>query len=269
MGHMPALPSILTSCAGKLYAGRALARMMIWLTNWRQVWSAYRSGQRLPALRLRSGLVIRHADGDDPLMLLNEIFVKRSYRQRRRTPQARMLVDIGANIGVVTLTWANRFPQARIHAYEPHPRTYRTLAMNVRDNALDGRVETFSEAVGRTAGHLALSSPFISALATAYAHTATEAVQVPCVDANEVARRAGGSIDVLKIDAEGAEADILESATPATLTAITELMLEYHDQLAPRALDRCMRVLQAAGFQLRIRPANAHQGLLYAWRGHS
>jgi FkbM family methyltransferase len=180
-----------------------------------------------------------------------------------------MLVDIGANIGMVTLTWANRFPQARIHAYEPHPRTYRTLEMNVSQNALGDRVETFREAVGRRPGHLALSSPSLSVLATAYASAATAAIRVLCVDVNEVARRAGRRIDVLKIDAEGAEADILEGASSDSLAAVREVVLEYHDGLVPGARQRCARILEAAGFQLRIQPANADQGLLYAWRGNS
>jgi hypothetical protein len=57
---------------------------------------------------------------------------------------------------------------------------------------------------------------------------------------------------LLKIDTESAEADILEGA-PALLNATRTMIVEYHDNICPRASARCRRVLDAAGFRWRER----------------
>ena len=45
--------------------------------------------------------------------------------------QRLVIVDIGANVGSFAL-WANlRWPQSMIHAYEPHPETFKLLMNNV------------------------------------------------------------------------------------------------------------------------------------------
>ena len=71
---------------------------------------------------------------------------------------------------------------------------------------------------------------------------------------------------LLKMDTEGAEADTLEVATPATLGAIRQVILEYHDTLCPEALARCKKVLEGAGFRCHVCPSNENQGLIYARR---
>ena len=55
----------------------------------------------------------------------------------------------------------------------------------------------------------------------------------------------------VKIDAEGAEVEMLESASDATLAAIDEMALEYHDSIVPDARARCEAVLTRAGFVCR------------------
>jgi hypothetical protein len=89
------------------------------------------------------------------------------------------------------------------------------------------------------------------------------------VDLNDsIARTGAESISFLKIDTEGAEADILEGASPDTLAAVERLALEYHDCMCPNALVRCQSVLDKAGFETRSYPAQDKPGLgmLYAWR---
>jgi hypothetical protein len=68
----------------------------------------------------------------------------------------------------------------------------------------------------------------------------------------------------LKIDAEGAAADILEVAHRKTLGPIERFMLEYHDFLCPDALARCEHILTDAGFNRVVRPMKPGLGILYA-----
>ena len=82
------------------------------------------------------------------------------------------MIDLGANIGVVTLDWATRLKGVTIHAYEPHPATLAILAANVSENRLAQRVRIYNEAVGRATGTLVLRTFWRSVLTSAYAEPA-------------------------------------------------------------------------------------------------
>lgn len=254
---------------GKWHGVRVLIRMIRWLDNWRHVWSAYRSSTRLPVLRFRSGVTLHHSVHDDPIALLHEIVAGGCYRHGTRNPRRGVLVDIGANIGVVTLDWATRFPGAKIHAYEPAPTTCQTLHLNIDANGLGDRVTVYEEAVGLDCGVAKLWVGIPSALVTSYGEApplpGSIAIEVPTIGLDEVVRRANGMVSMLKIDAEGAEAHILQGAEHATLSAIDQIILEYHESLCVGALRQCAGVLQEAGFFLEAR-RHGSNGLLYGCR---
>jgi len=256
----------------KLWALRALWRMFWYLRNWREVWAAYRLSQPLPALQFRRGFVLNHGPADDPILLLHTVFARSEYgalaSARPRARAARHLVDIGANIGSVTLDLVSRDPAMKVDAYEPNPATFDTLARNVRDNALESRVRVFREAVAGRNGVVTLWSGESSVLSSTSGGAAIGgvSVSVPAVSLDDAIRRTGAAKVAVKIDAEGAEVEMLESASAATLAAIEELALEYHDTIVPRARERCLAVLAKAGFVCRSLPFNGHQGILVAHR---
>ena len=258
-------------CAFKLHAARTLYRMIRWLENWPEVWSAYRQQKPLPLLRFRDGFTLHYGSHDDPVSLLHEIFGERHYTKYLTIPTDGVMIDLGANIGLVTLDWASKVRQVRIHAYEPNPSTNRILQRNIDANGLGQRVTVHPEAVAGAPGEMRLWTNVHSMIATGYSDTAPRsgaiAETVPVIDLNEVVRRAGGSVALLKMDTEGAEAETLEGATAATLRSIGQMVLEYHESLCPNALTRCRKVLEGADFHCRIRPINPTQGLIYAQRG--
>lgn len=255
----------------KFRAARTLARMIRWLSNWREVWSNYRAGRPMPPLQFRSGLTLHHGPHDSPIALLHEVFGERQYRRHLSSPVAGVMIDLGANVGAVALDWANRSPALRVHAYEPNPATNTVLRQNIEANGFAGRITVFDEAVGREPGELRLWTNMNSMTATGYSDAPPAgdavAVRVPLIDLNEVVRRAdGGPVSLLKIDTEGAEADTLEGASLSTLQAIRQVILEYHVGLCPEAAARCRKTLEQAGFNCLVRPTNASHGLMYAWR---
>jgi FkbM family methyltransferase len=254
---------------GKYLAAHALLRMMRWLKNWPEVWSAYRHGFPLPPFRFRRGFTLHHNRGDEPLILLYEIFVEGCYSQGKI--KEGVIIDLGANIGAATLSWASHSSKVTIHAYEPNPATNQTLRHNIEANNLSERVTIYNDAVGREVGEIQLWAGMPSLLTTSYGEAPPAsngiAINVPMVDLNEVLRRAGGEkVSLLKIDTEGAEADILEGASLPCLKSIRRIVLEYHDSLCPGAYARCKQILDQAGFRVQNSPLNANQGLLYAWR---
>jgi len=250
----------------KLWALRALWRMFRYLRNWREVWSAYRTAQRLPPLKFRRGFVLNHGPADDPILLLHTVFARSEYGAL--AGRFRYLVDIGANIGSVTLDLAWRDPNLKVDAYEPNPLTFDTLSRNVRENGLDSRVSTYRDAVTSQDGEALLWSGDSSVLSSlsASAEIGGVSVSVPTISLDRAITRTGSQQVAVKIDAEGAEVEMLESASDAALAAIGEIALEYHDSIVPGARARCEAVLTRAGFVCRSMAFSHDQGILIGRR---
>jgi FkbM family methyltransferase len=279
-----------------------LGELLLWVVNWREVYRSHRRGAPLPPIRLRRGPTLSHQASDQVLVVLREVVTQRCYRRHITEPARGVLVDIGANIGMVTLDWAARMPEVTIHAYEADPITFETLKRNVEDNGLAGRVRVYNEAVGRGAGEILFHRTGLSLTAGAFAFAGApedgpaaadevnprdgaprrakpdlwfwtrfgEPLRLPAVGLAEVMRRAerDGPVKLVKIDVEGAEVDILQGAPPDTLVAAEQFVVEYHDPLRPEARARCEAALERAGFRCVARESEemAGLGLLYAVR---
>jgi FkbM family methyltransferase len=222
------------------------------LVNWREVWRAYASQTLMPPLRFRNGLVFRHGPRDSPGPLFFEIFANGCYRRGLPAALTGDVVDIGANIGAFTLDAATRYERAIVHAYEPDPETCAVLRQNVDANGLSSRVRIWNEAVAAEPGSLRLWRGDGSVVVSAHLPAASrgEPCDVPAVTLHDVLVRTSGRIGVLKMDCEGAEADILEAAGPA-LDAVQYMVAEFHSGLVPDVVPRIRRVLEPS-FDVRV-----------------
>ena len=241
------------------------------LANWPAVWMCSHKRAPLPPLRFRNGLIVNHGKYDDPLLLLDEVFVRRLYNFKTDAPPDAIMVDIGANIGTVTQFFAWASPTLRVHAYEPNPAAYEMLQRNIKDNGLQQRVTASPEAVGRNSGHLSLWVEVNTTLSTAYTERSPgeggKKIAVPMLGLDDVWRRLHEvPIWLLKIDTEGAEGDILEGASKSTLEAVQNAIIEYHDNIVPGVSERCYRVLEASGFKWRTFVHPWNEGIIYASR---
>ena len=122
----------------------------------------------MPPFELRNGLVLHHGPYDSPILLLDEVWIRQWYELDRIPPANATMLDVGANIGFVTLYWANKSPSLRVHCYEPNPAAVATLRRNIAGNGLDQRAEVFPEGVGRSRGSLKLWVDIPTELSTAY-----------------------------------------------------------------------------------------------------
>jgi FkbM family methyltransferase len=249
---------------------RTALTMIFLLKNWRRVAIGWL--RAMPTMLIfRNGLAIEGGQGEDALQGFDSVFRDRDYRRFVEEPESGQLVDIGANIGALSLDWLQRRPNVTVHAYEPNPQTFQVLQKNVRLNGFAGRVHLYNEAVWRGKGTLTLHRDRASSVATT-AFPDREAVRDPFVvktlGLDEIVGRcpADQPIKLLKIDTEGAEAEILEGAAPGTLARVDQCILEYHDFRVPGALARCRKVMESNGFHCVARPTSAGGGMLYAVR---
>lgn len=93
--------SLTERVAGKWRSAKALLEFRAYLTNWRDVWGAYRSGRPLPPFVLKGGPTLHHGETDDPVLLFREIIVGGLYTgpQFYRPGPSDRVVDLGGNIG--------------------------------------------------------------------------------------------------------------------------------------------------------------------------
>jgi FkbM family methyltransferase len=130
--------------------------------------------------------------------------------------QARVFVDIGANVGLYSLIARQRMPpSARILSFEPDPRTVRKLRQNLDFNGATN-VTVIHGAVGSEEGYLPLfnASSHNVGRNTLVPNLAgdddSEGINVPVRPLISYLEDAGiDQIDVLKIDVEGFEAEVL------------------------------------------------------------
>src|SRR5271165_6682308 len=148
---MPPITKILRN----IHRAHEITRCMAETAEWRRISLAYLglSGLAYPyVLRLRSGEQIRFEEITD-LKAFWQVFLRRVYRVEAND---RVILDLGANIGMFTLYAARRAPQARIFSVEPFPSTFDRLVDTVRDHDLSSKVTCLQYALAADEGTYAM-----------------------------------------------------------------------------------------------------------------
>lgn len=131
--------------------------------------------------------------------------------------EGKVMVDVGAYIGTITFAFLADNPGSRVIAVEPVPENCELIRMTAALNGWSNRLELIEAAVGSGEVHYgyagtsyASDNRFVGNLGSEmiYDHTVLE---VPVVSLEDIVIRAGGHIDLLKIDCEGGEWRFLDS----------------------------------------------------------
>ncbi len=183
-----------------------------------------------------------------------EVFVAREYDLPFADFRPQHVLDLGANIGFASVYFAARWPQARILALEPSRKNLALLTLNTRPWR---RITALQGAVWTHPTRLQIANP--GAAPNAYRMTETaeslsDAVAAYTVD-QLIAHHGCEQIDLVKMDVEGAEAEILRHGA-RWLDRIRVLMIELHDRLVPGCAAALCRALEGRRFHQEIVGAN-------------
>lgn len=158
----------------------------------------------------------------------------------------KVIVDIGAAWGDSALYFATLYPDAQIYAFEPTPSTFRYLQQNVREfEPLEDRIHIFPIALAHGDQEdeipLYVGDNTTGGVCNTLAHRKDfETVKVRAVGAARMLRKLGiDKIDILKVDAEGAEAVIFPDLRDY-LHNIPVIYFEYHQEEYRRQIDRLL-----------------------------
>ena len=219
---------------------------------------------------------LRLVDGPSFAAQYEDIFVWECYDFPCDHPSP-TIIDGGANVGAATIWWLARWPKARVVAFEPDPHVFEALAWNIRflgsvelhKCALSGGDSSVFWSEGTDAGRLGSAE-----------EEADRVIRVPTIALSEVLDRLG-SVDLLKLDIEGAETEVLEEAEEG-LRRVGRIFVEYHSlEGRQQRLDSLLLLLQRQRFRYyiesparRVRPFRGvpvdrgidFQCNIFAWR---
>jgi FkbM family methyltransferase len=154
------------------------------------------------------------------------------------------IVDAGANIGMASIYFTHRYPEARVVAIEAEASNFALLAKNVRPYS---SITPIHAALWSEDGEISVSQPDPSTRAGGeYAFFTHEgsgvkvrAITMPTLMKEMQIR----SVDLLKVDIEGAEKEVFEACN--WMNAVRCLMIELHDRFKPGCSEAVTSVAQA------------------------
>lgn len=181
-------------------------------------------------LGLRAGMdVVLRTYSSDP-DVFKQVFIDRQYELPVPMERVRTLLDGGANVGLSTLYFLMRCPDAFVLAFEPDPENYRYAVVNTQVFA--SRVRMLPMALWSRDEQLDLVKGD-AAWASSVRMSESPSLPVEGVSIAGALQLCGWShVDLIKLDIEGAEIDILDAATPSTIQQAKYWAIELHSERA-------------------------------------
>jgi FkbM family methyltransferase len=169
-------------------------------------------------------------------------------------PDAKVIVDLGANFGAFTLLAAHKARNSHIISVEPFPRMFERLCENIAGNGLRERVNCLPLAVAKVSGERKMSleegpdqsrgilpEEIVETEKSISVRTISLAELITYVQANLGIEQ----IDLVKMDIEGSEHEFLPEIPAETLQSIQAWQMEYHPNGSKQLL---FKALEKAGF---------------------
>jgi FkbM family methyltransferase len=145
-------------------------------------------------------------------------------------PGPATIIDLGGNIGLFSLLTARQRTDISVHAFEPGPPNYRIFEMNLLANpALAERIHLHREAVAGANETVNWFFDEQNPGGSSLFGTSGKSFAVNVRAFADVLTSIGKSVDLVKIDIEGAEFDLLRGTPAPVWERVQNISLELHD----------------------------------------
>ncbi len=224
------------------------------------VWLRLRSEREFsgPEFQLRP-----NSAGNNDAGVAYEIFIHKYLRIPVRIPPERVkvIVDLGANVGMSCLYWLAAYWRAEVIAFEPHPGHAAQWRVNLERNGFLSRATLHTVAAGTANGRAWISD---AASSSRVGTVPGDGFEIEVIDI--FALLAGRRIDIMKIDIEGGEYELLEDPRFEKLD-IRVIIMEWHERKdRPDGHAWCCERLRELGFQLYPVFEQKSNGMMWAYR---
>lgn len=169
--------------------------------------------------------------------------------------EPRTIIDGGANIGLTSVFFANKFPNANIVAVEPEKENFQMLQKNT---------SSYSNISLLSAG-IWDHNAFLSVVDEGKGNNAFTVKEVPVNTENaikalsvyDIMKQQGWStIDILKLDIEGTEKNIFEKNYENWLPFVRVIIIELHDRMIEGCSEAVFDTISKYNFSREIKGEN-------------
>jgi FkbM family methyltransferase len=196
------------------------------------------------------------------LAVFNQVIVKEEYKvlaslalDTLGTTNVNIIVDLGGNIGLTSVFFANRFPTAQIISVEPDAHNFEYLTKNC---APYQNIRALNAAVWSSEKQLTIDSNFRdgaewSRSVMNNSQGGATDQQIDAITVKKIMKQFDtDKIDILKIDIEGAEAELFlnDPAFPDIMKKTKILAVEVHEEFISK--DKVRSILTNAGFSITV-----------------
>ena len=172
-------------------------------------------------------------------MVFGNVFVDEEYSFGLPS-SAKVIVDVGAYIGLTSIFYAKKFPKARIFAIEPERSNFELMLKNLRPYP---NVTPIHSALWSSESYVSIGAPLPGALDNWGFTVSNKPGDVRAITISSLMQNFSiEHIDLLKIDIEGAEKEVFEVCD--WKDRVGSIVIELHDRFTPGCSDIVNRALQ-------------------------
>jgi FkbM family methyltransferase len=196
-----------------------------------------------------------------------EIFIRKNYNPRgMEIKDTDVIIDIGANIGIFSLYASLKARNGKIYSYEPFENHFKRMQENIKINKAKN-IFPFNLAISNKKGkkYLFINENSSGMHSTVFNKNSKDKVKINTATLEDVFKENKlKKCDFLKMDCEGAEYDIIFNTKKETFNKIKKISLEFDNIDKEKNCFKIKEILEKNGFQVKIKGAHSHQGILYA-----
>jgi FkbM family methyltransferase len=214
-------PAVLFRTAGKLGWGTALQLAHIRLRG---------SAEKTYTIRIPTfpyPVTIRGGASSDALALY-ELLVQREYDPVGDLDSPHFIIDAGANVGIASLYFLNRYPTARVVAVEPEPGNFEICRRNLAPYG--DRAILLQGAVWKNDGALVIERRNEEWSTRVKAGDANQSGAVQAFTMQSLMAYGNGQTDLLKMDIEGSELEVFGPNAQEWLPHVGNIAIEMHSR---------------------------------------
>jgi len=200
---------------------------------------------------------IYYRTSSSDMTLIHEILLKSKFKREYYLPkeiQPKVIFDIGGNIGITSVYLATIFPESKIYTFEPLKENFEILQKNASQysnievfniglGSKNGRFKVYLSDDNENFGGVSFYSEVEGNLTESYAECDVKNIN------DFILEKEIKSVDLIKIDTEGAEYDILTSIKKELLTKTSWITGELHGNRDFELID----YLSSLGFSISFK----------------
>lgn len=194
-------------------------------------------------------IILRTSSSDFPTFL--QVNARRGYEISEIDPS--VIIDCGANIGLSTVFFKNKYPKSKVISIEPEASNFDLL---IKNTAVYPDVNCLKRGVWNKKCYLKIKDENVDKWAFQVEESNSK-TDIEAISIMDIVRENNIEfIDILKIDIEGSEKYLLDESAHEWLSKVKILIIELHDRFVPGCSKALFTTLSKYDFSLDFKEDN-------------